>query len=68
MICNAIIHKDYTGTFIQMNAIQKGHNVTSNDPKDDPKELSERQKLMLKEMNTNDTITIAMRHQLRCVS
>ncbi len=24
--------------------IQKGHNVTSNDPKDDPKELSERQK------------------------
>ena len=25
-------------------AIQKGHNVTSNDPKDDPKELSERQK------------------------
>ena len=39
-------------------AIQKGHNVTSDDPKDDPKELSERQKLMLKEMNTNDTITI----------
>ena len=38
--------------------IQKGHNVTSDDPKDDPKELSERQKLMLKEMNTNDTITI----------
>ena len=32
----------------------KGHN----DPKDDPKELSERQKLMLNEMNTNDTITI----------
>ncbi len=38
--------------------IQKGHNVTSVDPKDDPKELSERQKLIPKEMNTNDTITI----------
>jgi hypothetical protein len=37
-------------------AIQKGHNVTSVDPKDDPKELSERQKIMLKEMNANDTI------------
>lgn len=39
-------------------AIQKGHNVTNDDPKDDLKELSDRQKLMLKEMSTNETITI----------
>jgi predicted HTH transcriptional regulator len=32
----------------------KGHNV----PKDVPKELSERQLLIIKKMNTNDTITI----------
>ena len=28
------------------------------DPKDSPKEISERQMLMLKEMNANDTVTI----------
>jgi ATP-dependent DNA helicase RecG len=39
-------------------AIQKGHNVTSDDPKDDPKQLSERQQLILIEMNADDTITI----------
>ena len=38
--------------------IPKGQNVTSNDPKGDPKELSERQRLILKEMNTCETITI----------
>lgn len=32
----------------------KGHNG----PKDGPKELSERQILIIKEMNANDTITI----------
>ena len=36
----------------------KGHNVLKDDPKDSPKEISERQMLMLKEMDINDTITI----------
>ena len=37
---------------------QKGHDITKDDPKDDPKEVSERQRLMLQEINANDTITI----------
>lgn len=39
-------------------AIQKGQNVTCDGPKDDLKKLSDRQKLILKGMNTNGTITI----------
>jgi predicted HTH transcriptional regulator len=39
-------------------AIQKGHNVTCDGPKDDLKKLSDRQKLILKGMNSNGTITI----------
>lgn len=38
--------------------IQKGHDVTKDGPKDDPKELSERQVLLIKGMKANDTITI----------
>jgi predicted HTH transcriptional regulator len=37
---------------------QKILNDPKDDPKDSPKEISERQILMLKEMNANDTITI----------
>lgn len=36
----------------------KVRNVPKDDPKDGPKELSERQLLIIKEMNANDTITI----------
>ena len=36
----------------------KGRDVPKDDPKDVPKELSERQMLIVKEMNANDTITI----------
>jgi predicted HTH transcriptional regulator len=37
---------------------QKFLNDLKDDPKDGPKEISERQMLMLKEMDVNDTITI----------
>ena len=38
--------------------LQKGHHIKKKDPKDDPKEFSERQTLILKEMKIHDTITI----------